>query len=87
MRLNQDAKKIEMLKLQYKPGTKLCLDRMDGEPQMPLGLKGEVFMVDDIGQIHVQWENGSSLALNIEVDRFHTLEKPEKKRKKGEPSR
>lgn len=87
MRLNQDAKKIEMLKLQYKPGTKLCLDRMDGEPQMPVGLKGEVFMVDDIGQIHVQWENGSSLALNIEVDRFHALEKPEKKRKKGEPSR
>ena len=34
------------------------------------GLKGTVKHVDDIGQIHVRWENGSGLALNLDVDSF-----------------
>lgn len=54
---------------------------------MPAGLKGEVFLVDDIGQIHVQWENGSSLALNAQVDQFCKIGTPMKKREKGEPFR
>ena len=29
--------------------------------------------VDDIGQIHMKWENGSSLALNVEEDRFDLI--------------
>jgi len=36
---------------------------MNGETQMPFGLEGEVTHVDDIGQIHVNWDNGSTLAL------------------------
>ena len=87
MCLNIGQRKLEMLKQRYQPGTKLCLDHMDGEPQMPAGLKGEVCCVDDAGQIHVQWENGSTLALNTEVDQFHKQGTPEKKREKGEPSR
>ena len=43
---------------------------MEGEADMPSGLAGTVQFVDDIGQIHVQWENGRSLALNAETDRF-----------------
>lgn len=87
MRLNREAGKIEWLRHRYPMGTRLCLDHMEGEPQMPAGLKGEVVCVDDIGQIHVKWENGSSLALNREVDQFHREGAPEKKREKGEPSR
>lgn len=87
MRLNHDARKIEMLKQRYKPGTRVCLDYMEGEPQMPAGLKGEVFHVDDAGQIHVKWENESSLALNTDVDQFHRTGAPQKMRGGGEPSR
>ena len=29
--------------------------------------------MDDIGQIHMKWENGSSLALNVEEDRFDII--------------
>lgn len=87
MRLNRDERRLEMLRHSYKPGTKVCLDNMEGEPRMPAGLKGEVFHVDDIGQIHVQWENGSTLALNADMDRFHRVGSAEKKREKGEPSR
>lgn len=86
MRLNREAEKIEWLRQRYPMGTRLCLDHMEGEPQMPVGLKGEVVCVDDIGQIHVKWENGSFLALNREVDQFHRESAPEKKREKGEPS-
>lgn len=40
---------------------------------MPDGLEGKVKMVDDAGQIHVAWSNGSSLALNTEKDYFEAI--------------
>ena len=84
--LEMDRNRVEMLRKRYPKGTRLCLDHMEGEPQMPSGLKGEVFYVDDAGQIHVQWENGSTLALT-EVDSFHKEAAPEKTKKRGEVSR
>ena len=42
---------------------------------MPPGSKGIVDYVDDIGQIHMKWENGSCLALNVEEDRFDIITK------------
>lgn len=30
---------------------------------LPCGLKGQVVRVDDIGNIHMHWENGSSLSV------------------------
>ena len=61
---------IQKLREEYPAGTKIKLTHMDGEPQMPPGLEGKVNHVDDIGQIHVDWENGSCLALVIGVDTF-----------------
>lgn len=40
---------------------------------MPKGLKGTVEFVDDAGQIHVAWENGVSLALIPNKDRYRKL--------------
>ena len=57
----------------YPKGSIVILDNMYGEPKMPKGIKGIVDEVDDIGQIHVKWENGSSLALNVEVDSFRKV--------------
>lgn len=54
-------------------GGKFQLDNL-----MPYGLKGTVKFVDDAGQIHMKWENGSSLALNIHEDTFEKVEAPEK---------
>lgn len=56
------------------------LGHMDGEPDMPAGLRGKVAFVDDIGQIFVNWENGRSLALNTEADSFQVVSKPTRKR-------
>ena len=60
---------VNKLREMYPKGTKVKLLRMEGEGQMPSGLIGVVKFVDDAGQIHVAWENGSSLAL-VEGDEF-----------------
>ena len=57
---------------QIKPGDMVELISMVGEPQMKAGLKGKVKFIDDICQIHVQWQNGSSLAL-VPEDKFKII--------------
>lgn len=69
---------LEKLREMYPEGTKIILQEMQGESQMSKGLKGTVTHVDDAGQIHMKWENGSSLALNVEVDTFKKIEPEEK---------
>lgn len=69
---------VEKLREMYPEGTKIILQEMQGESQMSYGLKGTVTHVDDAGQIHMRWENGSSLALNVEVDSFKKIEPEEK---------
>jgi len=59
---NKDQK-TDLLRKAYTKGTRIRLYEMVGEPQMPYGLEGTVHHVDDAGQIHVNWDNGSSLAL------------------------
>jgi hypothetical protein len=69
--------RVESLKKQYPKGTKIELHAMPGEDRMPPGLKGEVRFVDDAGQIHTAWENGSSLALIPGEDSFSVISEPE----------
>jgi hypothetical protein len=69
--MNEKAKSLRNI---YKAGVRVRLTNMDGEPQMPQGLEGKVDFVDDAGQIHVKWENGSTLALIEGVDKFEIVE-------------
>ena len=55
---------------EIKIGTTLELVEMQGEKQMPKGLRGVVTHIDDAAQIHVRWQNGSSPAIIPEVDKF-----------------
>lgn len=68
-----DREAIEGIKMRYPKGTQIKLHEMEGEEQMPFGLSGEVICVDDIGQVHVKWENGSTLALHPIKDKFEVL--------------
>ena len=63
-------KDVDFLRKMYPVGCKVKLHYMDDPQAPPSGTIGEVFFVDDIGQIHVKWENGSSLALIPSVDSF-----------------
>lgn len=68
-----DKKVVDYTKAIYKKGEKIKLIFMKDEPQMPHGLTGTIHHVDDIGQIHVTWEDGTGLALILGVDGFVKL--------------
>lgn len=65
-----DRKAIEVLKREYKHGTRVKLEYMDDKWGVPYGTFGTVDYVDDIGNIHMKWDNGSGLALIYGVDKF-----------------
>lgn len=54
---------IKALRKQYPVGTRVELVRMDDVQAPPIGTKGTVRGVDDIGSIMVSWDDGSSLSV------------------------
>ena len=54
---------IQALRDHYKPGTRVELLRMDDVQAPPIGTRGTVTGVDDIGSIMVNWDNGSGLSV------------------------
>ena len=69
-------RQVKSLKQQYPKGTMIRLHSMNNEPDMPEGLVGWVTHVDDIGQIHMAWENGRSLPLVASEDSFQVVSRP-----------
>ena len=67
-------KAVEKIKAQYAKGMRIELISMSGENHMPTGLKGVVTKVDDAGQIHMSWYNGSTLALVVGEDTFQIIQ-------------
>ncbi|MBS4761172.1 DUF4314 domain-containing protein [Carnobacteriaceae bacterium zg-ZUI252] len=60
--------KIETLRLEYPSGTRVKLVKMDDKQAPPIGTKGTVLGVDDIGSIMVSWDNGSRLSVVLGED-------------------
>ena len=54
---------IESLKERYPVGCTVELVQMNDLHAPPVGTRGKVIAVDDIGTIHVKWDNGSSLGV------------------------
>ncbi len=52
---------VERVRRQYPVGCRVELIRMDDVGAPPIGTKGTVRYVDDIGSLGVAWDNGSSL--------------------------
>ncbi len=52
---------VERIRRQFPVGTRVELLRMDDPQAPPVGTKGTVIGVDDIGSIMVNWDNSSSL--------------------------
>lgn len=52
---------LEFLRKKYPVGCRVELQRMDDAQAPPIGTKGTVRGVDDIGSIMVDWDNGSGL--------------------------
>lgn len=52
---------IESLRKQYPIGARVELIQMDDPGAPPIGTRGTVTGVDDIGSIMVKWDNGCGL--------------------------
>ena len=60
---------IQFLKDLYPTGTKVKLVEMNDIQAPPIGTLGTVMYVDDIGTIHIKWDNGSTLGAAYPEDR------------------
>lgn len=69
--LNPDE--IAQLRLNYPPGSRIELIHMEDNWAVPEGTCGTVEIVDDAGQIHMKWDNGRTLAIVPQVDKFRRL--------------
>lgn len=65
---------VQMYREIYKPGTRIECISMD-DPYSPIerGTKGIVVAVDDIGTIHMEWDNGRTLGLVPGEDEFRII--------------
>ena len=54
---------VEGIRKRYPVGTRVKLVFMEDIQAPPIGTKGTVRGVDDIGSIMVSWDNGSSLSI------------------------
>ena len=70
---NLDRSRIEVLKTQYPVDCAVELVHMDDSQAPPVGTRGKVLLVDDIGTIHVAWESGSTLGIVPGVDMIRRL--------------
>lgn len=68
-----DRNRVEMLKKRYREGMRIRLIRMDDMQAPPIGMEGTVLGVDDIGNILMEWDNGSGLNLVPEEDDFEVI--------------
>lgn len=52
----------------YPKGTRVILVQMDDFQAPPVGTKGTVLYVDDMGDVGVAWDNGSTLKAVCGID-------------------
>ena len=65
---------LTALRERYPAGTRIRLIHMaDDIAPVPPGTIGSVAIIDDAGNIHMNWENGRSLALIEGVDDFEVI--------------
>ena len=64
---------IESLRKRYPTGARVVLDHMEDVQAPPIGSKGTVRGVDDIGSIMVDWDEGGSLSVVYGEDLYHVV--------------
>jgi len=73
-----NRKQVERIKERYPIGTRIeLLSTMDDIQGVEKGIKGTVVGVDDMGTIHMKWDNGRGLGLIPGEDNFIVLSRPQ----------
>ena len=68
MKLGDYQRMAEKNRMLYPVGTIVELISMDDCNAVPEGTRGVVALVDDVGTVHVDWDNGQKLGVCTEVD-------------------
>ena len=69
-----DKNLVQRMKNIYLPGTRIELDFMGDDPRpIAPGTRGVVRVVDDMGTVHCDFDNGRRLGLIPGEDVFHTI--------------
>ncbi|MEN6291718.1 MAG: DUF4314 domain-containing protein [Methanobacterium sp.] len=67
-----DKKILNTLRDEFPSGTRVkCVEMID-EPA-PSGTEGTVILVDDLGTVHVNWDNGHTLGLLYDEDKYEKI--------------
>ena len=71
---NIDRDLVKRMKEMYPAGTRIVLDYMGDDPRpiMP-GSKATVRVVDDMGTVHCNFDNGRRMGLIPREDSFHAI--------------
>ena len=73
-KLKRTEDNVKEIREKYPAGTVLELDHMDDIQAPPEGSRMTVTHVDDMGTIHGNWNNGSTIGLVPSCDRFHVVD-------------
>ncbi len=65
---------VERLRREYPAGCRVELVEMDDPQAPPIGTRGTVKGVDDIGSIMVKWDNGCGLSVAYGADRCRRVD-------------
>lgn len=65
---------LQALRASFPKGTRVELVQMDDVQAPPIGTKGTVIGVDDIGSIMVAWDNGCGLSVAYGEDICRKIE-------------
>lgn len=66
--------KVEMLRQRYPEGTRIFLDHMEDLCPVESGTCGTVQFVDDAGTLHCKFDDGRTLGVIPDVDKFHKID-------------
>lgn len=83
--INRDLtpKEIAETRLNFPTDTRIELVHMEDNWAVPSGTRGTVDYVDDAGQIHMKWDNGRTLAIVPQVDKYRKLTQQELQEEQG----
>ena len=71
---NVDRNLVQRMKEQYPAGTRIELDFMGDDPHpVAPGTRGTVRVVDDMGTVHCNFDNGRRIGLIPGEDAFHII--------------
>ncbi len=66
-------REVERIRARYKAGMRIELIEMEDIQAPPVGTRGTIIAVDDIGSLIVNWDNGSGLNAIPGKDRFRII--------------